>query len=218
MLQSEDALVIPLWINGRAYLTVAPTFVNVRNPRTGLVLRRTPMCGDREALQAVSSAQAALVPWNERSITCRSALFAELSRALAGYASHFSALITEENGMEIAAADAEVTAAIVLINNAAVGDGAGVPGVISIIGDAESSFLSVLSAAIPALMAGSTVIVRPRPEEPSSFFALAELTGQCGFPAGVFNILHGGERAVECLRTSGVTRLFSPRMKLEHHE
>ena len=215
MLQSEDALVIPLWLNGRAYLTMPSTFVSVRNPRTGLVLRRTPMCGATEALQAVESAQAALMPWSERPATGRAALLAQLSQALAGYASHFAALIVEETGMEMAAADAEVAAAIALMNCQVAGDGAAMPEVIAIIGDDLAPFSGTLSLAIPAMVAGSTVIVRPSPEAPSSLFALAELTGKCDFPAGVFNILHGGTSAVEGLRTSAVARLVCPRRERE---
>ena len=60
MSESDDVLAIPLWINGRAYLTMAPAFFDVRDARSGQVRRRTPLCGASEAQTAVASAQDAL--------------------------------------------------------------------------------------------------------------------------------------------------------------
>ena len=42
---SNELLAIPLWINGHAFLTLAPTFCTVKNPRTGEAIRQTPLCG-----------------------------------------------------------------------------------------------------------------------------------------------------------------------------
>ena len=51
---------LPLWRDGHAYLTVTPAFLDVRNPRSGEVLRRIPLCAADEAHKALASAQAAL--------------------------------------------------------------------------------------------------------------------------------------------------------------
>jgi len=70
--------------------------------------------------------------------------------------------------------------------------------------------LAPLRLAVPSLMAGAVVVIRPSPETPSALFALAELTARCGFPDGVLNIVHGGEAVVDGLRaSSGVSLLFS---------
>ncbi|MFZ4535114.1 aldehyde dehydrogenase family protein [Propionivibrio sp.] len=207
MLQIDEPLAIPLWINGHAYLTMAPAFLDVRNPASGVVLRRTPLCGAGEALKAVESAQAALAPWAARAATERAALLAAAGEALSGYAGHFSKLIVEESGKDAAAADAEVAEAVALLRAAVAGNASGVVG---IVGDVTSPLLGSLRIAVPALLAGAVVVIRPSPETPSSIFALAELTGRCGFPGGVFNILHGGEAAVEGLQSAvGASLLFS---------
>ena len=49
MRQTDEPLAIPLWINGHAYLTLAPAFLDVRNPASGEILRRTPLCGADQA-------------------------------------------------------------------------------------------------------------------------------------------------------------------------
>jgi acyl-CoA reductase-like NAD-dependent aldehyde dehydrogenase len=203
----DEPLVIPLWINGHAYLTMAPAFLDVRNPVNGLVLRRTPLCGADAAQKAVDAAQAALVQWTAQTPEARSALLATVGNALAGYADHFVRLIVEESGMARDAAGVEVAAAVALLHDAVGGDALGVVGVV---GSAATPLLGVLRLAVPALMAGATVVIRPNPETPSALFALAELTGRCFFPGGVFNILHGGDAAIDGLRAqAGVHLLFA---------
>ena len=201
MLQLDDPLAIPLWINGHAYLTMAPAFLDVRNPVDGRILRRTPLCGADAAQKAVAAAQAALLPWAAHDATLRAAFFAAVGEALAGYAEHFARLIVEETGKDRDAATAEVDAAVALLRAAVPGKASGVLGVV---GDTAMPLLGALQLAVPALLAGATVVVRPSPEAPSALFALAELTGRCAFPGGVFNILHGGEAAVAGLRAAGV--------------
>ena len=208
MLQIEEPLVIPLWINGHAYLTMAPAFLDVRNPVSGQVLRRTPMCGGIEADAAIAAARAALGQWAMQSVAARAGLLAAVGEALAGYASHFARLIAEESGIGVDLATAEVSKVVALLRDPAASQATGV---LAIVGNPAEPLLGALRLAVPVLMAGAAVVVRPSPETPSALFALAELTGRCGFPAGVFNILHGGEAALDALRShADLSLLFSP--------
>lgn len=206
MSQTDDALVIPLWINGHAYLTMAPAFLDVCNPLSGEVLRRTPLCGAGEAQKAVEAAQGALASWVAQGVTARASLLAAVGEALASYASHFAKLIGEETGKQASAADAEVAEAVTLLRSAVGGNAAGVVG---IVGDAASPLFGLLRLAVPALLAGATVVLKPDPGAPSAIFALAELTGRCGFPGGVFNILQGGEAAQDGLRRAEGIKFLS---------
>jgi aldehyde dehydrogenase (NAD+) len=45
---------------------------------------------------------------------------------------------------------------------------------------------------VPALAAGCTVVLKPSPETPLDSLLLAELADKAGLPAGVFNVLPGG--------------------------
>lgn len=201
-MQNDDALAIPLWINGHAYLTLAPDFLDVRNPASGEVLRRTPLCGATTAQQALAAAATAVAPWLARPAAERAALLGALGAALAAYADHFARLLGEESGVGAAQAAADVAAVVALLRSPPLGDAFGVLAIV-----ANSPLLAPLQLAVPALMAGATLVLRPPPQTPSALFALAELSGRCGFPGGVLNVLHGGDEVVAALRTSGVKLL-----------
>jgi len=204
MLQDKLPPAIPLWINGHVFLTVTPSFHEVRNPQSGDVLRRVPLCGTEEVQMAVAVAQAALAPWTGLPVEARMALLSALGDALAGYGEHFARLITEESGKELSQCSAEVDESVALLRSAVGNEDAGV---VAVIGNNPDPLLASLRQAIPALAAGAVLIVRPSPEAPSALFALAELTGRCGFPDGVFNIVHGGELLVDSLCASNGVRL-----------
>ena len=62
----------------------------------------------------------------------------------------------------------------------------------------------------PALAAGCTVILKPPEWAPLSCSMLADLTGEAGFPPGVFNVLQGiGEQAGAALVSHGGLRRIS---------
>lgn len=208
MQPSDDPLALPLWINGHAYLTMAAGFFDIRNPKTGAVLRRTPLCGAAEAAKAAAAAQAALPQWVAAATAARAALLAAVGGALAGYAGHFAGLIVEETGREADAAAAEVAESVALLRGALA---AKVSGIAAIVSDDTAPLYGPLSRAVPALLAGATVVLKPSPKAPSAIFALAELTARSGFPDGVFNILQGDEAAVEglCMASDVDVLLFA---------
>ena len=218
MEQGDAAPAIPLWINGHAYLTLTADFYDVCHPLNGAVLRRTPLCGANAAQDAVAAAQAALAPWAAQTAAARAALLAALAAALSGYAGHFAALLAEETG-EPATAAAEVEAAVGLLRGApdpnalanaaqsAAQNAASCAGVVGIVGAAAAPLYDSLRLAVPALLAGAVVIIKPNPATPSAIYALAELTARCHFPDGVFSVVQGGQAAVEGLRGVGLKML-----------
>ena len=209
MFETDDPLAIPLWINGHAYLTMPPGFYDVRNPVSGDVLRRTPLCGAGEAFKAAEAAQLALAQWSAEMPAARAALFSVVGDALESYAEHFARLIIEETGKDAEAAAAEVGEAVSLLRGPTEAKrAAGTPGVVAVVSDVAAPLYGPLSLAVPALLAGDTVVVKPSPKAPSSIFALAELTAQSGLPGGVFNILQGDEAAVEGLCASDAVSIL----------
>ncbi len=206
MQETDEPLAIPLWINGHAYLTMTETFFDVRNPKTGVVLRRTPLCGAEQALAAVAAARDAQLAWAASESAERAALLATVGEALESYAEHFAGLISEETGREADSAMAEVCDSVALLRCAVPGE---VSGVLAIVSDESAPLLGPLSLAVPALLAGATLVLKPSAKAPASVFALAELTARSGFPAGVFNILQGDEAAVDGLCAArGVSALL----------
>jgi len=214
MFANENALAVPLWINGHAYLTVAQAFQDVRNPVSGEVLRRTPLCGVSEVRRALESAQTAAGVWAVMPAPRRIALIAAVGEKLAVYAGHFASLIVEESGMDSDAANAEVAGAVTLLRGKWVESGTesaagNASAVVAVVGSIANPLFGVLRQAVPVLLSGVAVIVRPSPETPAALFALAELTGRCGFPPGIFNLLHGGEAVLDALRSEGIRLLFA---------
>jgi betaine-aldehyde dehydrogenase len=59
----------------------------------------------------------------------------------------------------------------------------------------NASLRSVVKKAVPALLAGCTVVIKPAPETPLEALYFAELAIRVGFPPGVINVVPGGAPA-----------------------
>jgi succinate-semialdehyde dehydrogenase/glutarate-semialdehyde dehydrogenase len=210
MKETDDILAVPLWINGHAFLTMAPAFFDVRDPRSGLIRRRTPLCGAGQAATAVDAAAAALLAWRSLAIAERAQLLAKLADALAGYGSHFAGLIAEESGQPDAAATAEVEAALCLLRRAtseatvASSDG----GVVAIVCDDRAPLAGLLQRAVPTLLAGATVVAQAESEGPVGCRRAGRTDGAKRLSGGVQRPARrsGGDRRPLC--SAGVSRLL----------
>ena len=60
-----------------------------------------------------------------------------------------------------------------------------------------------------AIAAGNSYILKPSPRTPMSAMRLAELFEEAGTPAGVFNVVHGGEEAVNAICDHELIRAVS---------
>jgi betaine-aldehyde dehydrogenase len=61
----------------------------------------------------------------------------------------------------------------------------------------------------PALAAGCTVVLKPAPGTPITSLMLAELTAEAGIPAGVVNVISGGNDAGQALVEHPLVRMVS---------
>lgn len=200
---SDGPMAIPLWINGRAYLTVSNGFFDVTNPATGEALRRVPLCGADEAGEAVNAARAAQPLWATMGMPARRVCLGRLADALEQYAGHFAKLLRQDTGFDDERAAAEVAATIEALRSAFVGE----TGVFAVVVDASRPLAALAEVLAPALQAGATAVVKPSPKAPSAVYALCELTARVEWPAGVLNLLHGDAAAVEGLCGTGIDRL-----------
>lgn len=199
----EGPMAIPLWINGRAYLTVSEGFFDVVNPATGEAIRRVPLCGAPEATEAVAAARAAQPAWAASGLMARRVCLENLATALDNYRGHFARLLAQDGGLELGAAEAEVDAAVAALREGSVGE----TGVFALVVDAQAPLAGLARALAPALMAGATCVVKPSPKAPSAIYALCELTARAEWPAGVLNLLQGDTAAIEGLCAADVDRL-----------
>ena len=204
MRQQEEVLSIPLWLNGRACLKLAPVSHEIRNPVSGAVLRKIPLCGPPEISEALQSARGALGVWCGLGVHRRKQLLGALGDALQGFSGHFSRMIAEETGVAETQAATDVTEIVALLGSPAAGRASDVV----VAGGPSKRLPDVARQVVPALTAGAVAIICPALGFPSAFFALAELSGRCGFPAGVVNILYLSDEALTGLcMTDNVTVL-----------
>lgn len=199
----EGPMAIPLWVNGRALLTVSDGFLDVINPATGEAIRRVPLCGAAEAAEAVAAARAAQPLWADMGMQARRVCLGRLADALEGYAGHFAKLLGQELAGDAAQMAAQVGEAVAALRTVSVGE----TGVFGLVVDDSRPLASFAEAIAPALMAGATVVVKPSPKAPSAIYALCELSARAEWPAGVLNLLQGDAAAIEGLCAAAVDRL-----------
>lgn len=199
----DGPMAIPLWINGRAYLTVSDAFFDVTNPATGEAIRRVPLCGAAEAAEAAAAARAAQPVWATMGLPARRVCLGRLADALDQYAGHFAKLLRQETGFDEARATAEVAEAVEALRGAVVGE----TGVVGFVVDAGRPLASLAEVLAPALQAGATAVVKPSPKAPSAVYALCELSARADWPGGVLNLLQGDAAAIEGLCRAGIDRL-----------
>lgn len=190
---SEDTRAIPLWINGRACLRLTPAFVDVRAPVSGAVLRRVPVCGTGDVEEAILSAQAALPAWDGLDKSWRRQLLSSLGDALEALADHFMWLFSEEAGVSVEQAGTVVAEIVMRLRTP---DPLSVAGVVVVTSESASDVAKLVGLAAAALAAGGSVIVCPPLLAPSALLALAELSGRCGFPAGVVSVVYPDSRVL----------------------
>lgn len=194
----NGAPALPLWIGGRAYLTVVEGFFDVRGG-DGAVLRRVPLCGTEEVAAAVDSAAQAIATWQAMDVPAREAAFATLHELLARYRGHLAKLLVEEAGLPPAAAETELERALATAAGV-LPKAVGCAGdVVAVVNDLAEPLAEPLACIIEALLAGDGVVLKPSVRAPSALLALAELFTRAGFPGGVVNLVQGDEAAVRAL-------------------
>ena len=195
---TEGVRALPLWINGRACLRLTAAFGDVRNPVSGALLRRAPLCGESDVNEAVCSALAALPAWRDAGRETRCHVLAAMADALSGLAEHFARIIAEETGVGEAQAAHRVAEIVAQLRNPVA---LAHSGVILVGGQAAPDVATLAGRAATALAAGCGVIVCPSLAAPSALLALAELAGRCGLPAGLMSVLYLDESVLAKLRS-----------------
>lgn len=214
-LPPREAPAIPLWINGRPVLTMAPVFHEVRESATQRLIRRVPLVDEALATTAIHSAHqaAGLLP------AAMQDFLKALQVALKELEAHFAGLSAVESHTHLDAGKADVANAIdyvqTLLTQPIIGE-------VRAAGAGHSSLALAgpgmpLSAAVrlvlPVIVRGGAVTLVPSPDAPSCALALAELSSQCGLPDGLLNVVFVDEAVtLSLVHQSGLkqVRLFGP--------
>ncbi|MCE0483971.1 MAG: aldehyde dehydrogenase family protein [Methylacidiphilales bacterium] len=199
---------LPHFINGRRHPGGATRAVI--NPVDGSVLAEVAYGSETEVNQAVTAAQNAFPAWAARPAVERSILLHRLAERMEKEAAVLAQIesldvgkaITATEGFDIPfgiaciryfadlATQAQYDMPLAIKNIEARVHRAPY-GVCGFIFPWNFPFDLLLWGIIPALAAGNTVVVKPSEVTPLSTLYVAQLASECGFPAGVVNVVVG---------------------------
>jgi malonate-semialdehyde dehydrogenase (acetylating)/methylmalonate-semialdehyde dehydrogenase len=205
------------YVNGRWRESRGQTFLPVMNPSIGQQIAKVPLSVAQDVDDAVTSARGAFAQWSNTPIKERVQVFFRYKTLMERDIESLTALVHEENGKTMSEARAEVEKAIEvtefacsmpqLVSGEILEVSKGVEcridrypvGVVASI--TPFNFPNMVpNWTIPnALVLGNTMILKPSELVPLSSIRIAELLKEAGLPDGVFNIVHGGQAAVEAL-------------------
>src|SRR5215470_8010556 len=200
--------------NGRFYETV--------DPYTGEPWARVPDAGEEDVDRAVGAARAAFEgEWGAKTGFERSRLMHRLADLVERDADRLAELESRDSGKLLREFAGQMRAIPAWLRYfAGWADklmGESIPsdkpnfiaftrrepvGVVAAIVPWNSPLLLLTWKLAPALAAGCTVVAKPSDYTPVSALVLAELIGEAGFPAGVFNVVTGWGPAVGKALTS----------------
>ncbi len=203
---------LPCLVDGEPVLT-ARTFPNV-SPVNGAVLSTVTEADAALVDRAVEAARRALRgPWARLTTQERCALLRRVAERIEQRFDEFVSAEIADSGKALAqastldiprgAANFRAYADLALARGSecfemGTADGRGAlnysvhkpVGVVAVIAPWNLPFLLMTWKVAPALACGNTVVAKPSEETPSSATLLAQVIGEVGLPAGVFNLVH----------------------------
>ncbi|MCX7037456.1 MAG: aldehyde dehydrogenase family protein [Proteobacteria bacterium] len=195
-----------LCINGQAQ--PAPNQLDVINPATGQVFAHCPAAGSAELDAAVSAARAAATSWRDLGFDVRAGYIARLAEAISAQVEPLARLLVQEQGKPLGQARDEVGRAGALsmgmtrikIETEVLVDDAerhielhwAPLGVVGVITPWNAPINLAVGPMTAALYTGNCIVLKPSPFTPLCTLRIGELMRDI-FPAGVVNILAGGD-------------------------
>lgn len=198
------------YINGRWHSS--ETNIDVLNPATGELVASVSNAGVIETEMAVKAAKDALKKWSAKSANERAKLLRNWFDLMMANKDDLGRILTLEQGKPLTEAKGEIAYGAAFIEWFAeegkriYGDTIPAPsndkriviikqpiGVVAAITPWNFPNAMIARKAAAALAAGCTFVVKPAIQTPLSALAMAELAERAGIPAGVFNVVVGGD-------------------------
>jgi malonate-semialdehyde dehydrogenase (acetylating)/methylmalonate-semialdehyde dehydrogenase len=192
-------------------------YLEVTNPADGSVISRVPLSEASEVDRAVRAAKKAFPAWSGMPIKERVQVFFRYKTLLEKNIDELSALITEENGKVDSEARAEVLKSAELTEFACSLPQLTAGEILEVSRGVECRVerfpVGIVASIVPfnfpnmvpnwtipnALALGNCMILKPSEMVPLSARRIAELLHDSGLPDGVFNVVNGGQPAVEAI-------------------
>jgi len=205
------------WIGGRGD-TTHDAIGEVFDPATGKVRAHVPLADAAGVQRAVGAAAEAFEAWHRLSLAKRTSILFAFRELVAARQDELAAIITSEHGKVLDDAAGEVARGLEVVEFACGAphllkgeftEGASTDidvyslrqpvGVVGIISPFNFPAMVPMWFFPIAIAAGNTVVLKPSEKDPSAAVWLAERFQEAGLPPGVFNVVHGGKKAVDAL-------------------
>ncbi|MEO8199897.1 MAG: CoA-acylating methylmalonate-semialdehyde dehydrogenase [Gemmatimonadota bacterium] len=191
--------------------------LDVLNPADGSILSRVAMSTAQDIDAAVQAARAALPAWAATPIKERVQVLYRYRALLEQHLGDLAALIMEEHGKVRGEAEAEVLKSMETTEFACSLPQIAAGQVLEVSRGVECRTerhpIGVVASIVPfnfpnmvpnwtipnALALGNTMLLKPSELVPLSAMRIADLLAEAGLPAGVFNVVQGGQEAVEAI-------------------
>jgi succinate-semialdehyde dehydrogenase / glutarate-semialdehyde dehydrogenase len=200
-------------VNGQ-WITADKTFA-VRNPADGAELAHVPDLDAAATRRAIEAARDALPGWRKKTARERAAVLRKWHELMIANQDDLALIMTSEQGKPLSESKAEIVYAAGFLEwfgeeaKRVYGDTIPSPwadkriivtkepvGVCAAITPWNFPAAMLARKAGAALAAGCTMVSKPASQTPLSAFAMALLGQRAGLPAGVFNVVTGGARAI----------------------
>lgn len=209
---------VKLLINGQLVESQTTQWRNVVNPATQEVLARVPFATVEEVNAAIANAKEAFKSWKKTPIGTRARIFLKLQQLIRDNMKELAALLTAEQGKTLPDAEGDVFRGLEVVEHAAsigtlqlgelannVANGVDTYSIMQPLGVCAGITPFNFPAMIPlwmfpmAIATGNTFVLKPSEQDPMVTMRLCELALQAGIPAGVLNVIHGGEDVVNAI-------------------
>ena len=206
---------VKLLIGGQWVESKTTVWRDVVNPATQDVLARVPFATADELDAAVASAQAAFKTWRKTSIGVRARIFLKYQQLIREHMKELAAILTSEQGKTLPDAEGDIFRGLEVVEHAAnigtlqmgeiannVATGVDTYTLLQPLGVCAGITPFNFPAMIPlwmfpmAIACGNTFVLKPSEQDPLVTCRLVELALEAGIPAGVLNVIHGGEDIV----------------------
>ena len=209
---------VPLLIGGRFVESATREWRDVVNPATQQVLARVPFATASEVEAAVASAKGAFGAWRKTPIGARARIFLKYQQLIRDHMAELAAILTAEQGKTLLDAEGDIFRGLEVVEHAAaignlqlgelahnVAGGVDTYTLMQPLGVCAGITPFNFPAMIPlwmfpmAIVTGNTFVLKPSEQDPMVTMRLCELALEAGIPAGVLNVVHGGEAVVNAI-------------------
>jgi acyl-CoA reductase-like NAD-dependent aldehyde dehydrogenase len=200
-----------LYINGQWVAPNSKDRLKVIDPSTEEVCGEVPSGNDDDVNAAIAAAKEAFKTWGQSSAADRSALIKKLAEKVTENMAKIGELcalelgtplqtsIAVHGGMGVGVVSSYIDVPFEMEKEEQLGNSVIVKepiGVCSFITPWNFPLHQIVAKVMPALAAGCTMVLKPSSDTPLTAYYFAQLMDECGFPAGVFNLVTGPGRTI----------------------